>query len=290
MQKERQYVKENKRKNQDLNAKLYSLRTQKFELDNKLMEMQSTIGSMKDEQRALELAIDEKQNEIKHKESEIKDLRSSLQTPPKIWSVSSDDPSNREVNSTDKITPTKVNSWFGQSSKQKPNQESDVEGNMRIRNPDVKVKKPKDSEKHANSREEVWGLNLDHKDDDKTEMHNTTNTVGSDDQVNGLSIKGRRSFIQAYESQRVKGERNAMGSITQTDGQTEETQLRANRKEGPSEITRFISGKRSIDQETKRKAETTDEDESEAEVDTKTSMESSTSSEADQDYKEETED
>lgn len=95
-------MKEHKKKNQDLNAKLYSLRTQKTELDNKVMEMRSTIGSLKDEQRALELTIGEK-------ESKINDLKTSLHSsssPPKIWSVSSDDPSNREANLTSKVTTT----------------------------------------------------------------------------------------------------------------------------------------------------------------------------------------
>ncbi|KAL8228832.1 hypothetical protein R6Q57_013732 [Mikania cordata] len=102
-QKERHYAKENKRENQGLNAKLYSLVTQKIELDNKIMEMRSTIGSLRDEQRVLELEIDLKQNQIKQKEAEIKDLNSSMQTQTKVWSVSSDDPSNQEVNFTVKV-------------------------------------------------------------------------------------------------------------------------------------------------------------------------------------------
>ncbi|XP_076948983.1 uncharacterized protein LOC143621443 [Bidens hawaiensis] len=103
LQKERQYAKENKRKIQDLTAKLYSIGAQKIELNNKIMEMRSTNGSMRDEQRVLELAINEKQNQIKHKESQIQDFKSTLQTPPKTWSVSLDDPSNREVNLTSKV-------------------------------------------------------------------------------------------------------------------------------------------------------------------------------------------
>ncbi|CAI9275536.1 unnamed protein product [Lactuca saligna] len=110
LQKERQYVKEHKKKNQDLNAKLFSLRTQKTELDNKMMEMRSMIGSLRDEQRALELTIDEKQNEIKHKESKINHLKTTLHSssPPKILSVTSDDPSpsNREANLTSKVKVT----------------------------------------------------------------------------------------------------------------------------------------------------------------------------------------
>ncbi|KAM0054871.1 hypothetical protein Hdeb2414_s0006g00199651 [Helianthus debilis subsp. tardiflorus] len=147
LQKERQYAKENKKKNQDLTAKLYSFGTQKIELTNKIMEMRSTIGSLKDEQRVLELAIDEKQNQIKQKESEIKGLKSSLQPPPKIWSVSSDDPSNREVNLTNKVN---------------------------VMNPDVKVQTPKD-EKLAGSK--------DHKDDAKIEMQNTADDQNDKSQL-----------------------------------------------------------------------------------------------------------
>lgn len=91
--------------------------------------MQSTIDSMKDEQRTMEVAFEEKQNEIKmlrlkeinvggtndqidqnsqvtalieslkQKDAEIEDLKNRLlQYPVKVWSVSSDDPSNASVN------------------------------------------------------------------------------------------------------------------------------------------------------------------------------------------------
>ncbi|KAI3717296.1 hypothetical protein L1987_68833 [Smallanthus sonchifolius] len=152
LQKERQYAKENKRKNQDLNAKLYSLGTQKIALSNKIIQMRSTIDSLRDEQRVLELAIDEKQNQIKHKESEIKDLKGSLQTPPKIWSVTSNDPSNRSVNLTSTIM-----------------------------NPDVKVQKLKD-DKVASSK--------DQKDDAKIEMHNTTDGQNEKSQLKANPDEG----------------------------------------------------------------------------------------------------
>ncbi|KAL8268016.1 hypothetical protein R6Q59_001814 [Mikania micrantha] len=53
------------------------------------MIIRSTIGFMRDEHWALELAIDEKQNKIKHKESEIRDMKSSFQTSQKIRYASS---------------------------------------------------------------------------------------------------------------------------------------------------------------------------------------------------------
>lgn len=120
-----------KRKNEEMKAKIYSLRTQNMELDRRLLETRSTIDSLKDEQRTMEVALEEKQNEIKmlrlkeinvggtndqidqnsqvtalieslkQKDAEIEDLKNRLlQYPVKVWSVSSDDPSNASVNPT----------------------------------------------------------------------------------------------------------------------------------------------------------------------------------------------
>ncbi|KAK1422870.1 hypothetical protein QVD17_18159 [Tagetes erecta] len=170
LQKERQYAKDNKRKNQDLNAKLYSLGTQKIELSNKIMGMRSIISSLRDEQRVLELAINEKQNQIKHKEAEIQDLKSSLQTPPKIWSVSSDDPSNPTINLTNVVI-----------------------------NPDVKVQKPND-EKLSSSN----GYNSDA----KIEVHNPA--YGLNDGQNGTSVsQWDKSLIAKTDGQNEKSQLKA---------------------------------------------------------------------------------
>lgn len=106
-----------------MKAKLHSLGTQKMELDRRVLEMQSTIDSLKDEQKAIESALDEKQNEIKRlreqidaikenskminlkeilkqKKAGIEDLRHRLEYPVKVWSASTDDPSNSRVNMT----------------------------------------------------------------------------------------------------------------------------------------------------------------------------------------------
>lgn len=105
-------MKEVKSKNEEMKAKIYSLRTKKMELDRRLLEMQSTIDSLKDEQRTMEIAIEEKQNEIKmlraqdqisnekennqvaalveslkQKEAEIEDLKRCLQNPENAGSV-----------------------------------------------------------------------------------------------------------------------------------------------------------------------------------------------------------
>ncbi|XP_021298825.1 uncharacterized protein LOC110427598 [Herrania umbratica] len=124
LQKEREYTKEMKREAEETKAKIYFLRNQKMELDHRLLEMQSAIDSLKDEQKTMESALEEKQNEIivlqeKHvdsgkenpqvlaltatleqKEAEIEVLKHRLKSPVRVWSVSTDDKSNLPVNVT----------------------------------------------------------------------------------------------------------------------------------------------------------------------------------------------
>ena len=124
MQKEKDYSKEMKWKNEEMKAKIYSLRNQKMELDRRILEKQSTIDSLKDEKRTMESALEEEQNEfkmlrekeidpgkenpqlitlmesLKQKEAEIEDLKNRLEYPFKVWSVSTDDPSSPPVNLT----------------------------------------------------------------------------------------------------------------------------------------------------------------------------------------------
>ncbi|XP_022854448.1 uncharacterized protein LOC111375787 [Olea europaea var. sylvestris] len=124
LQKEKEQAQGAKTKMEEMKAKIYNLRTQKTKLNGRLSEMQSTISSLKDEQKALELAIQEMQNEAKifkekygkgshqnpqvialseilrQKEAEIEDLKRHLESPVKVWSVSSNDPSNSSVNLT----------------------------------------------------------------------------------------------------------------------------------------------------------------------------------------------
>ncbi|KAJ7948262.1 Micronuclear linker histone polyprotein-like protein [Quillaja saponaria] len=126
LQKERDSNQEIKRKNEEMKAKIYSIKTQKMELDRKVLELQSRMDSLKDEQRVMETAFEEKQNEIrmltrekvnlgkeitnpevialteslKQKEAELEDLKHRLQDPVKVWSVSTDDPSKLPVDLT----------------------------------------------------------------------------------------------------------------------------------------------------------------------------------------------
>ncbi|KAL7216085.1 hypothetical protein ACSBR1_028096 [Camellia fascicularis] len=118
LQKERDYNIETKKKTEEMKAQIYSL-------DSRILEMQSTISSLKDEQRTMESSLEEKQNEIqllrekeketgkedpqvialtetlKQKEAEIEGLKHRLEYPIKVWSVSTDDPSNPAVNLTE---------------------------------------------------------------------------------------------------------------------------------------------------------------------------------------------
>ncbi|XP_061359015.1 uncharacterized protein LOC133303151 [Gastrolobium bilobum] len=115
LQKERDRTKELRGKNEEMKAKIYALRSQKMELARTVAEMQSTMDSLKDEQKVMESAFEEKQNELrmmqekgsnlgqgsseiialrenlKQKEAEIKDLKHRLEILLKNHQVSIND-------------------------------------------------------------------------------------------------------------------------------------------------------------------------------------------------------
>lgn len=87
-----------KRKTEEMKMEIMSLGSQKAELNSKVLDMESTISSLREEQRAVEMAFQEKQNEVKmlrdkdqdpqvealmeelrHKEAENEDLKHRLQ-------------------------------------------------------------------------------------------------------------------------------------------------------------------------------------------------------------------
>ncbi|KAF3632450.1 putative potassium transporter 5-like [Capsicum annuum] len=94
-----------------MKSKMQWVRMQKRDLESRILEMKSTISSLKDEQRIIEVALEEKQAEInmlteKLTETNREDSRAKLisesvqqkeaeiDIPVKIWSMSADDPSN----------------------------------------------------------------------------------------------------------------------------------------------------------------------------------------------------
>ncbi|CAK9314795.1 unnamed protein product [Citrullus colocynthis] len=116
-QREKDRSKELEKNNEDMTAALYLLRTQKMEVDRRLLELQSTIDSLRDEQKIINVALQEKQSEIrtlrerevesrnensqvvaltqrlKQKEDELEDLRRRLESRA---AVAADDPSNSD--------------------------------------------------------------------------------------------------------------------------------------------------------------------------------------------------
>ncbi|PHT73128.1 hypothetical protein T459_23913 [Capsicum annuum] len=108
---EREHAKEAKTKAEEMKSKMQWVRMQKRDLESRILEMKSTISSLKDEQRIIEVALEEKQAEInmlteKLTETNREDSRAKLisesvqqkeaeiDIPVKIWSMSADDPSN----------------------------------------------------------------------------------------------------------------------------------------------------------------------------------------------------
>ncbi|XP_045833664.1 uncharacterized protein DDB_G0283697-like [Trifolium pratense] len=65
LQKEREHTKGLSRKNEETKAKLYALSSQKMELARTIAEMKSTMNSLKDEQKLIESAFEEKQKELR---------------------------------------------------------------------------------------------------------------------------------------------------------------------------------------------------------------------------------
>ncbi|XP_022947452.1 golgin subfamily A member 6-like protein 22 [Cucurbita moschata] len=114
-QKERDRSKELEKNNEDIKESMFLLRTQKMELDRRLLELQSTIDSLRDEQKIIRIALQEKQSEIKmlreketengnensqvvvltqrlkQKEDELEDLRRRLKSR---GAVAANDPSD----------------------------------------------------------------------------------------------------------------------------------------------------------------------------------------------------
>ncbi|KAH6785559.1 hypothetical protein C2S51_038014 [Perilla frutescens var. frutescens] len=109
LQKEREHVVQVKRKTEELKMKIMNLGSQKAELNSRISDMQSTISSLREEQRTVELAFEEKQNEekllrdeyLQVKEAEIEDLKNRLQLHgAEVGTVSANATATSEANTT----------------------------------------------------------------------------------------------------------------------------------------------------------------------------------------------
>ncbi|ONI18680.1 hypothetical protein PRUPE_3G232500 [Prunus persica] len=159
LQKERYYAKELKRKNEEMTTKLYSIRTQKMELDRRVLELKSTIDSLKEELQTMEAALEEKQSEIKmqrvnvenenpqvvelleilkKKEAEVEDLKQHLEYPVKVSWVSTDDPSNPAVN----LTLSESVAGKGKTEVTETTEEADRLQESTISNKDIEKERP----------------------------------------------------------------------------------------------------------------------------------------------------
>ncbi|MED6154936.1 hypothetical protein PIB30_001078 [Stylosanthes scabra] len=65
LQDERDYNEEIEGKIEEMEEKIYSLKGQKMELDKRVLKMKSIMDSLKEEQRVIESAFEEKQNKIR---------------------------------------------------------------------------------------------------------------------------------------------------------------------------------------------------------------------------------
>ncbi|KAJ8424411.1 hypothetical protein Cgig2_032082 [Carnegiea gigantea] len=106
LQREQEFNKQARKKIEAMKTEVYSLRSQKLDLDRRLSELESTISTLRDERKVIESALEEKKNEIKvltgggmnstrklisevdslkeiikMKEAETEDLRHQLQNP-----------------------------------------------------------------------------------------------------------------------------------------------------------------------------------------------------------------
>ncbi|KAL8152239.1 hypothetical protein V2J09_009999 [Rumex salicifolius] len=122
LQKEREFNKEAKKKLEQMKTNMYSISAQKSDVEGRLLEVNSLVSSLKDEQKTLESQLEEKQSEIKtlrqqqqqmmpneeikfrdtsnQRQVENEDVKSHIEEPASVWSVSSDDPSKPPVKVT----------------------------------------------------------------------------------------------------------------------------------------------------------------------------------------------
>uniref|UniRef100_A0A803N1K0 Micronuclear linker histone polyprotein-like protein n=2 Tax=Chenopodium quinoa TaxID=63459 RepID=A0A803N1K0_CHEQI len=80
-QREKEFNQEARKKIEEMNSKVYSLRAQKLELERRLSDKESTISSLMDERKVIELTLEEKRNKIQILREE---KESSSKDPPQV--------------------------------------------------------------------------------------------------------------------------------------------------------------------------------------------------------------
>ncbi|KAJ4981352.1 hypothetical protein NE237_032189 [Protea cynaroides] len=252
LQKEKVNTKEVKRKIEEMRTKIDSLGIQKMELHDRILEMQSMTASLKQEHRALEAALENKQNEnqilrekeisstkenpeiislrelLKQKEAEIEEIKHHHEKPVNIWSVSADDPSNPPAN----LTTTET--MFGDDKN-----EVGMKKEERLTAEDLQLQESlnvKDDQNSTSTQEDGGGSGGENPTDRGASMQDSTHINADEHQGEG-QIEGDGELKRPEDSQEDKGliERNqSRGNQVKMDESSNDGELL---KTGDAEIT-----------------------------------------------------
>ncbi|XP_020984989.1 uncharacterized protein LOC110274613 isoform X2 [Arachis duranensis] len=165
---QRDHNKEIEGKIEEMKVKIYSLKGQKMELDKRVLQMKSTMDSLKEEQRVIESAFEEKQNEIRMLQVQGKILRNNselntfkdgeirAESKDEVMNGSGNDDRLIETNEHDKekvnrqVKDTRDDSNLGVTAKSKSGKENEI-------NKQEKKANGKDSVmKHAQASRLMW--------------------------------------------------------------------------------------------------------------------------------------
>ncbi|KAI3457229.1 hypothetical protein Pfo_013892 [Paulownia fortunei] len=239
LQKERGHMQEVKRKTEEMKMKIYNLQAQRTELNGRILDLQSTISSLKNEQRTMELAFQEKQNEakllrekyievkdqnprvtalteilrqkeseiedLKHRLPEIEDLKHHLELRAKVGSLSTDELS---------IIPANIKAKENiPGSETTSNQSQDKSGDMH----DGERKNPADDMESTRN-------------DASINRETESSMQGKEQRENGRLIKGRSETTRREEFDRLENsqERSAENGRTNVDRRSDQVEQEDN--------------------------------------------------------------
>ncbi|KAK6157193.1 hypothetical protein DH2020_011441 [Rehmannia glutinosa] len=217
--KEREHLQEAKRKTEEMKLKIFNLRTQNTELNARISDMQSTISSLKDEQRTIELNFQEKQNEAKllrekyiqvrdqnpdqvtaltellrRKEAEIEDLKQRFQLRAKA------DPSLSEIEPS--ITPENVTAKENISNSEEQSAENGKEKEMMGNLGNIEEHKPggENSEAHFTVHSKELG------DANLSESRESVNHHEMQENSNGerVRFRGKHNYAKRTKGKRLR--------------------------------------------------------------------------------------